>query len=185
MTRSADFFLIWLPKVLANIFWQSFYGPNRFLAFVFCSSNEIRQLMFSTHIATTLPDKLCPAPVPLPCQAGSGHSLNCFRCAASAVCGSNWQLAIDEDKTLIYQAVNLRANISDEVHAAIGDAARRSNPRGVHKSRDRMRGGHAAGISINRTLNGLTCRRRLLIQSYPTSFRLRLLNKFACIMSTK
>lgn len=119
------------------------------------------------------------------CQARPGHSLNCFRCAVSAVCGSHRQLAMDEDKTLIYQAVNLRPSISDEVHAAIGDAARRSKPRGVHKSGNRMRGGHAEGISINRTLNGLTCMRRLLIQSYPTSFRLRLLNNFACIMSTK
>lgn len=103
-------------------------APTDFLAclalcFVFlCLSNEIRHLMFLAQILR----QLCLTNfvrLQFHCHTRPGHSLNCFRSAASAVCGSNWQLAMDEDKTLIYQAVNLRANISNEVHAAIGDAA--------------------------------------------------------------
>lgn len=162
-------------------------APTDFLAclalcFVFlCLSNEIRHLMFLAQILR----QLCLTNfvrLQFHCHTRPGHSLNCFRCAASAVCGSNWQLAMDEDKTLIYQAFKSQSkHIQRSARCDWG----RSNRRGVHKSGDRMRGDHAAGISINRTLNGLTCRRRLLIQSYPTPFRLRLLNKFACIMSTK
>lgn len=64
-TRSPDFFLIWLPKVLDNIFLPKFLWPQqiscqRCLVLVSSNaSNEIRHLlgficlMFLAHIATT------------------------------------------------------------------------------------------------------------------------------------